>query len=457
MAEASNALSANAGIATPAVSPRNFRHRQDFVPWAEQANAHEIPTISGGQGVYFWDDSGKRYLDFSSQLVNTNLGHQHPKIIEAIQAQAAKLAYIGPFFSNEPREKLAGLVAEVAPGDINTSFFATSGTEANEFALTLARGYTGRTKVMARYRSYHGSGAGTLGVSGDPRRILARSQQAGSIRFFPPYCYRCSFGLTYPQCSIRCATSLEQVIQDEGPEDISAIIVEPVTGANGPFIPPHEYYGLIRQICDKYGILMIADEILTGFGRTGKWFGIEHWDVIPDMMTVSKGFNAGALPLGAVLMRDKIARHFDSNFVPVGSTQTANPIACAAGVAALQVYQKEGLIDRAARMGEILMGHLYEMKEKHRCVGDVRGLGLHTAIELVRDREARTPLITWNAANINSPLSARIRQMCLSKGLFVITRWHWINIAPPLIVTPEEIKEGMAVIDEVLAQIDAMI
>ena len=430
----------------------NIRRRNDFVPWSAQATAQDIPTVVDGKGSYFWDDTGKRYLDFSSQLANTNLGHQHPKLVEAVKQQAERLCFIAPHFSNEPRERAAAMLAEIAPGDINTTFFSTSGSEANEFALALARLYTGRSRVLARHRSYHGTSAGTLGVSGDPRRIASHHNLAGAVRFFPPYCYRCSFGLTYPACSVQCAKSVEETILHEGADSFAAIIVEPVTGANGPFVPPPEYYGMLREICDKYGILLIADEVITGFGRTGKWFGIEHWGVVPDMMTVSKGLNGGVLPLGAVLMRDGIAEHFDEEFVPVGSTQTGSPLSCAAAIAAIEAYREENVIENAALLGEHLMDRLRELKDRHPTVGDVRGLGLIASIELVADRETREPLVPWNA---QTQLLGRIKKMFAEHGLHILMKWNWLMVAPPLIVTRDEIDEGVGVIDEVLGEVEA--
>ena len=441
-----------ATVAESAIS--NIKRRKDFVPWSAQSQAQDIPTVTHGDGVYFWDNTGKRYLDFSSQLSNTNLGHQHPKIVEAIKQQAERLCFIGPHFSNEPRERLAELLAEIAPGDINTAFFATGGSEANEFALTLARLYTGRGRVLARHRSYHGTSAGVLGVSGDPRRIATHYNLPGAVRFFAPYCYRCSFGLTYPECSVQCAKSVEETILHEGADDFAAIIVEPVTGANGPFVPPPEYYGILREICDKYGILLIADEVITGFGRTGKWFGIEHWGIVPDMITVSKGLNGGALPLGAVLMRDKIASYFDDELVPVGSTQTGNPISCASAIAAIEALREENVVENAARQGEYLMDRLRGLLERHPCVGDVRGLGLIATIELVTNKETREPLIPWNTHTENL---TQIKKMFADRGLYIFMKWNWLMVAPPLIITRDEIDEGIGLIDEVLNEVDRML
>ncbi len=433
---------------------RNDYPASDFVPWFKQKDAKEVPVISHGTGVHFWDVSGKRYIDFASQLVSVNLGHQHPRIVAAIQAQAEKLCAIAPSFTNEPRLRLSQMIAEVTPGDLNTTFFTNSGSEANDFAFALARKITGRDKIMARYRSYHGTSAGTLSVSGDPRRTARRGDAAGVVRFFDPHCFRCSFGLAYPSCAMRCASSIEEVIQFEGPDDIAAIVAEPVAGAMGPYVPPPEYYGIVREICDRYGIVFIADEVMTGFGRTGRWFGIEHWDVVPDIMTVSKGLNAGALPLSAVVMRDHVAERFEGEIVPAGSTQTGNPLACAAGVAAIETYRAENVIENAALRGAEMSAWLEKLKQRHVCVGDVRGLGLLAAIELVRDRETREPLVPFNT---ESEITTRIKKLLAEHGMYTIVRWNLVLIAPPLIITRSELDEGFGIVDRVLEEVDTMI
>ena len=433
---------------------RNDYPASDFIPWLKQKDAKEVPVITHGEGVYFWDTSGKRYIDFASQLVSVNLGHQHPRIVAAIKDQADKLCAVAPAYSNEPRLRLSQLVAEVTPGDLNTTFFTNSGSEANEFAFALARKVTGRPKIMARYRSYHGTSTTTLAASGDPRRTFRRGESADVIRFFDPHCYRCSFGLTYPSCAMRCAHSIEEVVQLEGPGEIAAIIAEPIAGAMGPYVPPPEYYGIVRDICDRYGILFIADEVMTGFGRTGKWFGIEHWDVVPDMMTVSKGLNAGALPLSAIVMRDHVAEKFEGEAVPAGSTQTGNPLACATGVAAIETYRAENVIENAARQGDYAMSRLEELKARHACVGDVRGLGLLASIELVRNAETREPLAPLN---VETDVTASIKKLLAQNGMYTLVRWGLIIVAPPLIISRSELDEGFDILDRVLTKVDGMI
>ena len=328
--------------------------RYDIIPWAAQNALAPVIEMERGEGAYFYDTAGKRYLDFSSQLVNVNLGYQHPKVIAAIQEQAGKLCYIGPHHTTAAREKLGRKLAEIAPGDIQTAFFTGSGSEATEIAMTIARLVTGRRKILAKYRSYHGTTSGSLSASGDPRRLAVGYDHPNIVRFLDPYCHRCPFSLSYPGCGVQCAKSVEEVIEREGPGQIAAVIVEPMTAASGGIKPPPEYFPMLREICDRHGILMIADEVICGFGRTGRWFGIEHWDVVPDLMAVSKGITSGYIPMGAVLMRPHVAASFDDEWFPLGSTQTGNPIACAAACAALDAYENDGLIENAARMGKVL-------------------------------------------------------------------------------------------------------
>ncbi|QQS13487.1 MAG: aminotransferase class III-fold pyridoxal phosphate-dependent enzyme [Rhodospirillales bacterium] len=436
------------------ISPtlRNEPEGVSINAWSSIKDTLASPRVTSADGVYFHDDTGKRWLDFTAQLFNVNLGHQDRRIVEAIKAQAEKLCFISPFYRNEPREELSRLLATVTPGDLNTFFFMNSGTEANEAALTFARMVTGRAKVMSRYRSYHGTALTTLGVSGDPRRGASANNFASSVKFPNPYCYRCTFKQTYPSCGVVCATSVEEQILAEGPDTIAAIIFEPITGGNGPIVAPPEYYGILRRLCDKYGILMIADEVINGFGRTGKWFAMEHYDALPDMMTVSKGINGGVLPLGAVMMRDSIAAKFLDRGVAIGSTQTGNPLSCAAGVAAIQAMLDDGVVENAARRGAYLMRRLKELESRHRLIGDVRGLGLLAAIELVKDRATREPLVAWNAPD---PLVGRIKSMFNDRGVQMHVRSNQLVISPPLIVTEAQLDEGLKAVDEVLTELEA--
>ena len=425
--------------------------RYDMIPWAAQNAVHPVMKMERGEGVYIFDAEGRKYLDFSSQLVNVNLGHGHPKVIKAIQEQAEKLCYIGPHFTTEARDALGAKLAEIAPGDMSTAFFTDSGSEANEIAMTIARLVTGKRKIMTRYRSYHGTTSGALSASGDPRRVAVGYEHPNVVRIFDPYCHRCSFKLSYPECGVQCASSVEEVIQREGPDQIAALLAEPMTAAAAGIAPPDEYFPMLREICDRYGILLIADEVITGFGRTGKWFGMEHWDVVPDMITSAKGITSGYVPMGVVLMRDHVARHFDESWIPVGSTQTGNPIACAAAVATLKAYEEDGLIENAAAMGVVLRDGLDELKRSHDCISDVRSLGLLACVELVSDGATREPL---SAKFGHGEEIEWIKRRVMELGLEVRVMDHFILIGPPLSINAEEIAWGVGVLDEILGEIE---
>ncbi|MDP6590404.1 MAG: aminotransferase class III-fold pyridoxal phosphate-dependent enzyme [Alphaproteobacteria bacterium] len=425
--------------------------RYDLIPWAAQNAVHPVTRMEHGDGAYIFDSEGRKYLDFSAQLVNVNLGHGHAKVVRAIQEQAARLCYIGPHFTTEARDALGAKLAKIAPGDIATAFFTDSGSEANEIAMTIARLVTGRRKIMTRYRSYHGTTSGALSASGDPRRVAVGYEQPNVVRIFDPYCHRCSFKLSYPECGVHCAASVEEVIQREGPEQIAALLAEPMTAAAAGIDPPAEYFPMLRRICDRYGILLIADEVITGFGRTGKWFAMNHWDVVPDMITSAKGLTSGYVPMGVVLMRDHIARHFDDNWIPLGSTQTANPIACAAAVAALDAYEEDGLIENAAAMGVVLSDSLEELKRGHACISDVRSLGLLACVELVSDAETGEPL---SAKFGHGDSIEWIKRRVLELGLEVRVSDHFILIGPPLCITAQEIAWAVTVLDEILTEVE---
>ncbi len=419
--------------------------------WSVQGK-NKYEEIVGGEGCWFWNREGKKYLDFSSQLVNINIGHQHPKIIAALKEQADKLCYITPNYASEPRAKLAELVARHTPGDLVKTLFTLGGAEANDNAIKIARAYTGRFKVISRYRSYHGATYGAITLTGDPRRPPVEPGIPGVVRVFEPYCYRCSFGQTYPGCGLECAEHVREVILYEDPNSIAAFFVEPVTGTNGVFVPPKEYLPRIREICDEFGILMVADEVMTGWGRTGKWFGVDNWNVIPDMMTMAKGITQGYVPLGAVVVNEKIAKHFDDHMLWCGLTYSGHPLACATGAATVQVYEEENLIENSAAMGVKLKKRLEEMKEKHHSIGEVRSIGLFAAIELVKDRETKEPLAPWNGPDpgIIGNISACLKE----KGVYAYLRWNYIFIAPPIAINEEELKFGLDVLDQCLELAD---
>ncbi len=417
--------------------------------WSVQSAVDPIPAVRA-EGVYFWDASGKRYLDFSAQLMNLNIGHQHPKVVRAIQEQAAQLCFVQPALATEPRGLLGQMLATVAPGNLKKAFFCLGGAEANENAIKIARMYTGRHKILARYRSYHGASHGAIALTGDSRRWWAEPTMPGVVHVFDPYCYRCHFGWTPETCHRECITHIEDIIHFEGPDNIAAIFLEGVTGSNGLIVPPDDYWPRIREMCDRYGILLVSDEVMSGFGRTGKWFAVDNWDVVPDMMTMAKGLTSGYVPLAAVMVSEPIARHFADRMFYCGLTYSSHPIACAAGIATLQVYEEDGLIENAVRLGSLLGQRLEELKARHPSVGDVRYIGLFSAIELVKDRATRAPLIPWNATGEQLAPMKAVSAFLREQGLFTFLPKHMILIVPPLCINQEQLEEGLAIIDRAL-------
>ena len=418
--------------------------------WSVRSAIDPIP-IAGAEGRYFWDFDGKRYLDFASQLVNVSLGHQHPKVVAAIKEQAEKLCTIGPMMANEQRSELARLLAEVTPGDLTMSFFTNGGAEANENAIKLARWYTGRPKIVARYRSYHGATAGAISATGDPRRWPAEPGVPGVVRIFDPYTYRCPAGHPDPCPVCTGAPHLEEVLQYEGPQNVAAVIMETITGTNGVIPPPPGYLQAVREVCDRHGILLILDEVMAGFGRTGKWFACEHWDVVPDIITLAKGINSGYVPLGAMTISEKIADWVRDKYFAGGLTYSGHPLACAAGVASIEAFREEGIVENSAEMGEVLGDGLAALADKHESIGEVRGLGLFYGVELVKDRETREPLVPFNASGEAFAPMARIAKAASERGLYLMTHWNVIIVAPPLTITREELDEGLSILDEALA------
>jgi taurine---2-oxoglutarate transaminase len=421
--------------------------------WSVQDAVDPIP-VAGGEGRYFWDYDGKRYLDFASQLVNVSIGHQHPKIVAAIKEQAEKLCTIGPPMATEARSTLARLLAEVTPGDLQMSFFTNGGAEANENAVKLARWYTGRHKVIARYRSYHGATAGAITLTGDPRRWPAEPGIPGVVRMLDPYTYRCPAGHPDPCPVCTGAPHLEEILQYEGAHTVAAVILEPVVGTNGIFVPPDGYLQAIREVCDRHGILLIADEVMAGFGRTGKWFGVDNWDVVPDILTVAKGINSGYVPLGAMIVRKPIADWVRDKYFAGGLTYSGHPLACASAVASIEAFKEEGVVENAAEMGGVFAEKLRELQGKHPSIGDVRGLGCFWGIELVKDRGTREPLVPFNASGEAFAPVARVSKAALERGLYLMTHWNVIMVCPPLTITRDEIDEGIGILDEALSIAD---
>ncbi len=418
-----------------------------LIPWSTQLQVRHIP-VTHAQGCWFYDANGKAYLDFSAQLINVNIGYQHPKVVAAIKEQAERLCYIGPTFDHETRSTLARMIAEVAPPGLKKTMFTTGGTEANENAIKIARLYTGRQKIISRYRSYHGATYGSMSVGGDSRRWPWEPGIPGVVRVFDPYRYRCPFCSRAEACTLQCVAHIEEVIWYEGPDQVAAIMLEGVTGSNGVIVPPPQYWPEVRRLCDKYGILLISDEVMSGFGRTGKWFAVQHWDVAPDIITFAKGVTSGYVPLGGVTISEKIARFLDDRPFPSGLTYAGHPLACAAGIANMQVYREENLVERAAAMGQTLGTLLQGLHDRHPSVGEVRGLGLFWAVELVKDRETREPLVPWNAPT--QGVLNDVRNAALDRGLYVYGRWNILIIAPPLTISEEELKLGVSILDDVL-------
>ena len=427
----------------------NLNREYVFFTWATQNRVNPLTAVRS-EGVYFWDADGKRYLDFSSQLMNVNIGHGNQKVIQAIQEQVAKLAFVYPGIVTEPKGRLAQMLAEVTPGNLCKTLFTLGGAEANENAIKFAHLYTGRHKIIARYRSYHGATAGAMALSGDPRRLPVEPLIPGVVHVMDPYCYRCPFGWTLETCHRECITHVEQVVQFEGPENVAAICLEGVTGTSGLMIPPDDYWPRMRALCDKYDILLIDDEVMSGFGRTGEWFGINHWGVAPDIMTLAKGITAGYVPLGAVIVSQAIADYFEDRPLPMGLTYSGHPVSMAAGIAAIEVYKEEKLVENAKAMGAILKGGLEELKAKHPSVGDTRCIGLFSVIELVKDKGTKEPMAPWNAKPREMGVMAQVPGALRERGMYTFSRWNWIFAVPPLSINETELRDGLRILDEVL-------
>src|SRR5579864_8719505 len=406
--------------------------------WSVQSAISPIP-VAGAEGRYFWDYDGKRYLDFASQLVNVSIGHQHPKLVAAIKEQADKLCTIGPPMATEPRSTLARLVSEVTPGDLSMTFFTNGGAEANENAIRLARWYTGRHKVIARYRSYHGATAGSLTLTGDPRRWPSEPGIPGVVRMFDPYTYRCPAGHPDPCPVCTGAPHLEEILQYEGAHTVAAVILETVTGTNGIIVPPDGYLQSIRETCDRHGILLIADEVMAGWGRTGRWFGVD---------------NSGYVPLGAMTVRDHVYDAIKDRFFAGGLTYSGHPLACASGVASVEIFRDEGIVENSAAQGDYLRGALGELAERHPSIGEVRGLGLFWGLELVRNRDTREPLVPFNGAGEAAKPVAATAKHALERGLYLMTHWNVVMVCPPLTITRDELDEGIAALDDALSVAD---
>src|SRR5512134_1281124 len=423
-----------------------------FYTWSPQANVNPI-AVKRAKGVYFWDLDDKRYLDFNSMTMCVNIGHGDERVIRAMQEQAAELPYAAPGMTTKVRALASKRVAEITPRRALTKvLFTLGGADANENAIKLARGYTGRHKILTRYRSYHGATAGAMAATGDPRRVVWEPNlMTGVVHFLDPYRHRTNPDISEADFAQDYLNHLEEVIQYEGPATIAAILMESVTGTNGIIIPPEGYMQGVRTLCDKYGIVMIADEVMSGFGRTGKWFAVEHWDVVPDIMTMAKGLTSAYAPLGAVAMKPEIAAAFNDTPFESGLTYTSHPISLAAAVANITVMKEDRIIEHAAGMGPVLKRLLTDLGEAHPSVGEVRSIGLFGILELVKDRKTKEPMAPWNGS---SPEMTALRKYCLDHGLYAYTHWHTVLIIPPLIISEEQLEEGFAVLDKALESTD---
>ena len=416
--------------------------RHTLFEWSAQAAVDPIP-VARAKGIYFWTPEDKRYIDFNSQLMCVNIGHGDERVVRAIQEQAAVLPYANPFMATDVRGRLAKKLAELTPGDIDAFFFTNGGAEANENAIRIARLFTGRHKIGARYRSYHGGTAGALTLTGDPRRWAAEPGIPGVFRI--PEFYHGVDKRTETAEEVLART--EEVIQLEGPNTIAAIIVEPVTGTNGVLIPPDGYMQGLRDLCDKYGMLLIADEVMAGFGRTGEWFAVDHWKVVPDLISLAKGLTSAYVQLGAVGMRRQIADHFAKNVFYGGLTYNSHPLACAAGLATIAVYEEDNLIERAREMGHVMRGLLEDLKARHPSVGATRNIGLFGIVELVRNQKTLEPMAPFNGS---SPEMQELGKYFREEGLYTFVRWNTFFTNPPLCITEAEMRDAFAIIDKAL-------
>ncbi len=432
------------------ILPLSMRH--SFWTWSAQSKVSPIP-VKRAQGVYFWDVNDKRYLDFNSMVMCVNIGHGDQRVIDAIVEQARQLPFAGPPMATKPRAILGQLLSQITPGDLDRFLYTLGGADANDNAIKIARAYTGKHKILARYRSYHGASAGAMAATGDPRRLVWEPNlMPGVVHFLDPYRYRSTFHRTNPDITptdftLDYLNHLEEIITYEGPQTIAAILLETVTGTNGIIIPPEGYLQGVRQLCDRYGILLIADEVMSGFGRTGRWFAVDHWDIVPDLMTMAKGLTSGYAPLGAVAMRPQIADFFNHRVYQSGLTYNAHPISLAAAIANIQVIQEDRIVEHAAEMGPVLHRLLTDLGEQHPSVGEVRSIGLFGVIELVRNRQTKEPLAPYDGT---SPEMVAVRKYLLDHGLYLYSHWHTLLIIPPLIITQEQLEEGFALLDKAL-------
>jgi taurine--2-oxoglutarate transaminase len=430
--------------------------RHTIFSWSAQASVNPIAMVRG-EGIYFWDANGKRYMDMNSQLICVNIGHGDRRVIDAIKRQAEELAYAGPGMATPVRARVGKMLADLTPGDLNRFFFTLGGAEANENAIRVARMVTGRQKIMARYRSYHGATAGAISLTGDPRRWANEPGLPGVVRFFDPYKYRSHLyreGDSDEMFTRRCLDEIEETLMYEGPQTIAAIFIETVTGTNGLIVPPDGYLQGLRQICDRHGILLVCDEVMCGLGRTGKWFAADHWNVVPDRITMAKGLTSAYLPLGALAMSDRIASYFDKNIFFGGLTYNAHPMSLAAAEACLQAMIDDDTMVHTQKMGRVLRDLHGEMKDKHPSVGDVRSIGLFGVLELVRNRVTKEPMAPFNGT---SPEMQKLGAFLKENGMYAFVNWNNLFTNPPLCITEAQLREAFELIDRALEITDAAV
>ena len=424
--------------------------------WSAQ-DLIDPPGVVAARGSRFTDHTGREYLDFSSQLVNVNLGHQHPDLVAAIAEAAGRVTTMAPSFAVETRSQAAAMIADRAPGDLDAVFFTNGGADANEHAIRMARLHTGRHKVLAAYRSYHGGTAGAMALTGEPRRWGSEPSLPGIVHHWGPYPYRSPFHSDSPEqeCE-RALAHLREVVEVEGPQHVAAIVLETVVGTNGVLVPPDGYLAGVRTLCDEHGIVMIADEVMAGFGRVGEWFAVDRWGITPDLITFAKGVNSGYVPLGGVVVSAAIRETFGRRPYPGGLTYQGHPLGCASAVASMRIFERDGVVEHARALGEDVIGpDLREIAQRHPSVGEVRGLGVMWAVELVRDRETREPLVPFNASGDAASPMSEVAAACKAAGLWPMIAGNRVHVVPPCTTTADEVREGLAILDEALAVADA--
>lgn len=423
--------------------------------WSKQKGITPI-AVKYAEGVYLYDYDGKRYIDFSSGLINVNIGHGNQRITKAVMEQMQEISYITPSCVTKARGELGKKLAEITPEGLNKTLFTTGGAEAIENAIKLARLYTGRHKIITRYRAFHGASYGAMTAGGDPRKLASDAQQAPNIiHVEDPYCYRCPWGQHPDGCTRLCIEHVERIVEFEGPENIAAILMEGESGSSGCIKYPPGYLKAIRKICDKHGILFIADEVMSGFGRTGKWFGVDYHEVVPDMIATAKGITAGYLPLGALIVSDTIAHHFDDKVLWLGLTYSAHPVCCAAGLETLKIYEDENLLENAQAMGKYIDEQVEVLKDKHASIGDWRNTGLLGCLELVKNKQTKEAMAPFNAKPEEMVIMNKVAAKLKELGMYAFVRWNYVFIAPPLCITKEQVDEGLAIISEALSIADA--